>query len=105
MLLGVGQDLLWGAPLGFWPLCLLTAYGLIFLVRVILSGQDFWILWRWYAAACAAAMATGVVLTLARAGEAPSLIGVALQFAVTVVLFPFAWALVERYEDADVRFR
>jgi rod shape-determining protein MreD len=103
--LGLGQDLLWGTPLGFWALCLLSAYGLIFLVRVILSGQDFWILWRWYAGACAMALAVGVLLTFLRAGQAPSLIGVGLQFAVTAVLFPFAWALVERYEDADVRFR
>lgn len=103
--LGLGLDLLWATPLGFWALCLLSAYGLIFLVRVILSGQDFWILWRWYVAACAVALAVGVLLTFMRAGQAPSLIGVGLQFAVTAVLFPFAWALVERYEDADVRFR
>jgi hypothetical protein len=32
-------------------------------------------------------------------------VGVALQFLVTAALFPMSWLLVERYDDADVRFR
>jgi rod shape-determining protein MreD len=35
----------------------------------------------------------------------PSLIAVFWQFLATVLLFPFAQSLVDRFEDADVRFR
>jgi rod shape-determining protein MreD len=35
----------------------------------------------------------------------PNLIAVGWQFLVTAALYPFAHILIERYEDADVRFR
>jgi rod shape-determining protein MreD len=104
VVLGLALDLLWGAPLGLWAVCLMTAYAVVFFSRRILAGQDVWALWVAYAAACAAAMLTGLILVSLRAGHAPSLLGVALQFAVTVALFPFAWMLIERYEAPDMRF-
>ncbi|HEY5288504.1 MAG TPA: hypothetical protein VIJ59_00595 [Caulobacteraceae bacterium] len=102
--LGVALDLLWGGPLGLWETCLLAAYTLVFVSRRMLSGQEFWALWGAYAVACGGAMAVGFVLTALRAGHAPGLVGVGLQFAVTVALYPFAWKLVERYEAADTRY-
>ena len=105
VVLGLCLDLLWGAPLGLWALCLLAAYGMIFIARGILSGQDFWVLWAWYGAACALAEGLGAVLIGARAGHSPNLLGAGLQWAVSAALFPFAWRLIERYEDADIRFR
>ncbi|HEY1446943.1 MAG TPA: hypothetical protein VGF33_00270 [Caulobacteraceae bacterium] len=105
VVLGLALDLLWGGPLGLWPLCLLAAYALIFLTRHMLLGQDFIALWGAYTAACAAAIATGLVLMTLRAGHWPSLIGAGLQFLVTAALFPFAWRLIERYEAADTRYR
>jgi len=30
---------------------------------------------------------------------------VALQFVVTLALYPLAWLIIDRFEDADVRFR
>jgi rod shape-determining protein MreD len=103
--LGLFQDALWGGPAGLWPLCLLTVYALAFTVRRVLAGEGFWALGAWYGAVCGLGFGMGVFLVSLISGEAPSLIGVALQFAVTVALFPMSWLLIERYEDADVRFR
>jgi rod shape-determining protein MreD len=105
VVLGIFLDLLWGGPLGLWPACLLTAYALVFFARPILAGQEFWALWAAYVVACAGAMTVGVALTSFRAGHAPDLLGVGLQFGVSAALFPFAWRLLERYEVADTRFR
>ena len=105
VVLGLCFDLLWGAPLGLWPLCLLAAYAMIFFARGVLSGQEFWVLWAWYGAACAVAEGLGLALMAARVDHTPSLVGAALQWAVSAALFPFAWRLIERYEDADIRFR
>jgi rod shape-determining protein MreD len=105
VLLGLALDLLWGGPLGLWPLCLLAAYALVFAARRILSGQEFVALWGVFAAACAVAFIVGLGLMTVRSGRVPSLLGVWLQFLVTAALFPFAWGLIERYEAADTRFR
>lgn len=103
--LGLFQDLLWGTPLGFWPLCLLSLHALILLVRASLSGQSFWTLWGWYSLGCAAAFGVGVALETLAAGIVPSLVGVVAQWLVSVALYPLANRLIDRYEDADVRFR
>lgn len=102
---GAALDLLWGAPLGLWPACLLAAYAMVFVARPILTGQEFLALWAAYGLACAGGMATGLLIMTVRAGHAPSLIGVGLQWAVSTALFPFAWRLLERYEATDARFR
>ena len=103
--LGLFLDLLWGGPLGLWPLCLLAAYGPVLFGRRILSGQGYVVLWAWYVAACALAFGAGFAVISLRAGVKPGLIGVGWQFLVSAALFPFAYGLIERYEDADVRFR
>jgi rod shape-determining protein MreD len=105
LLLGLFQDLLWGNALGLWPLALLAAYGLTGAVRPALSGQSFWTLWAWYAAAITVAFGLALGLTWAMAGEAPDLLGLALQAAVTALLFPLAWRLIDAFEDADIRFK
>ena len=103
--LGLYLDVLWGGPLGLWPLALLAAYAPVLFARAFLSARGFWGLWAWYAAACAAALTTGLLFMSLRAGLTPNLTGVAWQLLATVALFPFANRLIERYEDADVRFR
>jgi rod shape-determining protein MreD len=107
VLLGLGLflDVLWGAPLGLWPLCLLTLHGAAFSVRPILSGQGFWALGAWYAVTSALGFGMGLLLTLAASGQIPNLLGLALQWGVTVALYPLARRLIEYFEDADVRFR
>ena len=105
MVAGLVLDCLWGSPLGLWALCLLAAYAVVFALRPILSGGGFWALWFWYLAASVAAFLTGLILMGFKTGHLPSLVGVFWQLFASVMLFPFAWRLVERYEDADVRFR
>jgi len=103
--LGLYLDALLGGPLGLWPLCLLAAYAPVLAARRFLVGQGMIVLWVWYAGACAAALAVGVVFMLMKGGAAPGLVGVALQWLASAALFPFAFRLAQRYEDADVRFR
>ncbi len=105
LLLGLYMDVLWGGPTGLWPACLLVAYAPVLVLRNVLAGQGFIIMWAWYAAACALAFGFGIYLLMLDSGEVPNLIAVGWQFLVTAALYPFAHGLVERYEDADVRFR
>jgi rod shape-determining protein MreD len=103
--IGILLDLLWGSPLGLWPLCLLVLYGLAFSVRRVLAGEDFWALGAWYGAICAISFAGGVLLTTLAAGQVPSLLGIGLQYAVTLLLYPLAWLVIDRFEDAAGRYR
>ena len=62
-------------------------------------------MWAWFAAACAIASLAGFLFTRLDARASPSLIAVAWQFLATILLYPFAHRLIDRFEDADVRFR
>jgi rod shape-determining protein MreD len=103
--LGLFLDLLWGGPLGLWPLCLLVAYGAVLITRRFLSGQGFLALWGWYGLACLVGLGVGYGLMTLKAGSLPNLVALFWQWLASAALFPFAWRLIERYEDADVRFR
>jgi len=103
--LGLFLDVCWDGPQGLWPLCLLAAYATVLAARRLITGQDFRIMWAWYGAVTAAAFAAGFVLMTMDAGAAPNLLAVAWQYLATLALFPLVHRLIERYEDADVRFR
>ena len=103
MLLGLFLDLVWGGPLGLWPMCLISAHVLALSVRRLLSGEDFGVLWVWYAVSCLAAFAVGEGLMRLAHGAWPDLVGVALQAAVTIALFPLAWRLIQRYHTDERR--
>lgn len=105
LLLGLFLDLFWGGPVGLWPLALLVPYAVLSSVRRVLSGLGWWGLGGWYLAVVALAMGTGVLVTVLTGASFPSMIGVGWQFLATLALFPFAYRLIERFEDADVRFR
>jgi rod shape-determining protein MreD len=105
LLLGLFLDVFWGGPQGLWPLCLLTAYASVLTVRRLITGHEFAVVWLWYGAATAAAFGVGFLLMSMAAGQAPSLVALGWQYLATLILFPFAHRLIERYEDADVRFR
>lgn len=105
VVLGLFLDLVWGGPLGLWPLCLIAAHTLALSVRRLLSGEDFVVLWVWYAVACAVAFALGAVAMWRGADVWPNLAGVALQAVATVALFPLAWWLIERYHTDDGRLK
>ena len=95
----------WGGPQGLWPLCLLAAYAAVLAARRLIMGQDFLFMWGWYGLVIAAAFGAGFVLMSMDAGAPPNVLAVVWQYLATLALFPFAHRLVERYEDADVRFR
>ena len=105
LLLGIFLDLFWGAPLGFWALALLLGCGVALTARSMMVGQSGAILWAWYAAICGVSFGAAFLFTLWDAGAAPSLLAVAWQYLATILLYPIAHRLIERFEDADVRFR
>jgi len=104
-LAGLFLDLLWGGPLGLWPLALLTAYGIVLVTRSMMAGQGPVMMWAWYAAVSTTAMAAAFLFSMVQSHQTPNLIGVGWQLLATIVLYPFAHRLIDRFEDADVRFR
>ena len=86
-------------------LSLLAAYGAVLVTRPIIMGQSRLIMWIWYSAACAVAMGMGYALILLSTGNLADPISVLWQYLASVALFPFADQLIERFEDAAVRFR
>lgn len=102
---GLFLDFFWSAPMGLWAFSLLLAYGVALLARSLVVGQSEWVLWVWYAALTAIAFSTAYVISWLHAGVTPNIIGAILQFAPTAALYPAAHVLVDRFEDADVRFR
>jgi rod shape-determining protein MreD len=105
LLMGLFLDLFWGGPMGLWPLSLLLAYSLILMSRNLMVGQGPEILFGWYLAATGLAMGCAYFATLVTAGGLPNALGAVWQYLVTAALFPVAYRLIERFEDADVRFR
>jgi rod shape-determining protein MreD len=103
--LGLLLDLFWGGPVGLWALALLIAYGLVLGVRATLTGRGPAVLWIWYGGACAVAFGVGTLITYVKTGAIPSPFALAGQYLITLLLFPFANTLIERFDDADVRFR
>jgi rod shape-determining protein MreD len=105
ILLGLFLDVFWYAPMGLWATSLLIAYGFVLLTRAAMTGQSRLMLWIWFAAAGAMMMATAYLLTMLDALITPNLVATLWQLAASVLLYPFAHRLIQRFEDADVRFR
>jgi rod shape-determining protein MreD len=107
MLLGMGLflDLFWGGPMGLWPLSILVGYAVILFCRSIMSGQSRFVLGGWFAAMVLISMTVAYVATTLDVGYPPSVMATFWQFLPTSLLYPFAHRLVDRFEDADVRFR
>lgn len=106
-LLGMGLflDLVWGSPTGLWSIALIAAYVTVLFSRNMMTGQSRSMMWTWFTAACAVAVGTAYLATCLDAGVAPNLVSTLWQLAPTMLLYPFAHRLIERFEDADVRFR
>ena len=105
LILGLFCDLFWGGPAGLWASALLVVYFLALFGRPLMAGQSSPVLWAWYVAGCILAFGLVYLFTLVDSGEPPNLIAVGLQFLVTAALYPLAHRLIDRFEDADVRFR
>jgi rod shape-determining protein MreD len=105
MLLGLFLDYEWNTTTGFWAVCLLIPYGLVLGGRAMLAGQGQVMMAVWYGAATALALGAGYLFRMLETQNAPDPVSVGWQFLATVVLYPFANVLIEKFEDADVRFR
>lgn len=103
--MGLVLDLLWGTRLGLWPVGFLVAYGFVLATRAMMAGQSKPMMWVWYATTTAVGMGAVYLCTMAQAGEAPNLFATGWQYLATIILYPFADRLIDRFEDADVRFR
>lgn len=103
--MGFFLDLLWGGPMGLWPLSILLGYAVILFSRSIMSGQSRFVLGGWFAAMVLVAMTTAYLVTTLDVGYPPSVMATFWQFLPTTLLYPFAHRLIDRFEDADVRFR
>ena len=103
--LGVFLDLFWGGMLGLWPLSLLAVYGVILLTANLLAGQATIVLFALYVASTGLAFFLAYVITTMSLGNAPSLLAVLGQVVPTLLLFPLADWLIQRFDDADVRVR
>ena len=104
MTLGLFLDFLWGAPTAFWAVCLLLPYGVVLAGRAMLAGQSQLMTWVWYGGSIALTLGAGYLFTMLTTQNAPNPMSVLWQFLATVVLYPFADRLIDRLEDADVRF-
>ena len=102
---GLFLDLLWGGALGLWPLALLTVYGVVLLSRNLLAGQETRVLFIWYGACTVLAFLLAYLVVTLDAGRAPSLFALFWQVAPTLLVFPAADWLIQRFDDGDVRFR
>ncbi len=105
LLMGLVLDMLWGAPTGMWGLSMLIGYGATLLMRAMLTGQSRLMLWAWYAAITAVTLTAAYLFTLSFSHYPPNLFGVLWQLLATSLLYPFAHRLIDRFDDADVRFR
>jgi rod shape-determining protein MreD len=105
LIMGLFLDLFWGGSMGLWALCLLIAYGIVLAGRNMMAGQSNTILWIWYGMVTAIAMLAGYLFIMLDDRAMPSLTSVGWQYLSTVILFPFAYRLIDMFEDADVRFR
>jgi rod shape-determining protein MreD len=104
-LLGLLLDILTYGPLGLWGLALLAIYAVVLASRSFLIGQDTAVLFAWYGACCTLAFLMAYVVVSVIARNPPSLLSLIGQVVPTLLLFPFANQMIERFEDGDVRFR
>lgn len=105
LLVGFFLDIYWGGPLGLWAISLLTAYAVTLAMRNMMTGQSRPMMWAWYMGMTAVTLTAGYLITMLDVKAAPSLVAVLWQFMATAILYPFAHRLIDRFEDADVRFR
>lgn len=105
LLMGLVLDLLWGSPFGLWGMSMLVGYGLTLAMRAMMTGQSRMMMWAWYAGICAISLLAGYLFTMLAFHHPPNLVGVVWQLLATSLLYPFAHRLIDRFDDADVRFR
>ena len=71
----------------------------------MMVGQSRPMMWAWFAVACALAEGAAFLVTQLDVRATPNLLAMLWQFLATILLYPFAHRLIDRFEDADIRFR
>ena len=102
---GLFVDLLWGGMLGVWPLALLAVYGVVLLSRNLLAGQETQILFVWYGCCTLLAFFMTYLIVSFDAANAPRMLALLGQMIPTLLLFPVANWMIQRFDDGDTRFR
>ena len=102
---GLFLDLFWSTALGLWSTALLAAYALAFAARTLMLGQSPAVTAGWWGVTVLVAFTTAYLAAMIDSHVAPNLVAVGLQFAFTVALYPVSRLLIDRFEDADIRFR
>jgi rod shape-determining protein MreD len=102
---GLFVDLLWGGMLGVWPLSLLAVYGVVLLSRNLLAGQETQVLFVWYGCCTLLAFFLTYLIVSLDAVNAPSILALLGQMIPTLLLFPVANWMIQRFDDGDTRFR
>jgi rod shape-determining protein MreD len=103
--LGLFLDAFWYGPMGMWALCLLLVYGVVLALRSLLVGQETRFLFAWYVVCSGLAFLVAYLIVTMSAGNAPSLLALFWQVLPTLLLFPAADWMTQRFDDGDVRFR
>lgn len=103
--LGVVFDAFLYNALGLTAVSLLAIYAVVLGSRSFLIGQDTAVLFVWYAACCGLAFLLSYLIVSIIAHNPPSLLALIGQVVPTLLLFPFANNMIERFDDGDVRFR
>lgn len=103
--LGLFLDLMWGGTLGVWPLSLMIVYGVVLAGRNLLAGQETQILFIWYAICTLTAFLLAYLMVSVKVGNAPSILSLMGQMIPTLLLFPIADWMIQRFDDGDLRFR
>jgi len=106
--LGLFLDLLWGGQgtmLGMWAFALVVVYGVVLASRNLLAGQETSILFVWYGCCTLLAFSLTYMIVSLNAGNAPSILALLGQMVPTLLLFPIANWMIERFDDGDTRFR
>ena len=103
--LGLFLDAFWNGPLGLWPLCLMGVYGTVLLSRNLLAGHEGVVRFGAYAACTLGAFVLAYAVVALRVANPPAIGPVLLQLAPTLMLYPLAHWLIERFDDGDTRFR
>jgi rod shape-determining protein MreD len=103
--LGLFLDIFWYAPLGLWPLSLLAVYGAVLASRNLLAGQETRVLFVWYSVCTLVAFSLAYAVVALRVGQAPSVLALFWQIVPTLLIFPAADWMIQRFDDGDVRFR
>ncbi|MGV9005340.1 MAG: hypothetical protein ACOH1H_01240 [Brevundimonas sp.] len=103
--LGLWLDGFWEGAFGLWGLALSAVYGVVLLSRSFLLGQETSVLFVWYSACTLMAFLMAYAVVSLGSPTAPSVLATIAQIVPTLLVFPLAHIMIERFDDGDVRFR